>query len=327
MVLVVLKKYMKIGETKSLCFYFTYIRKYDIIHHIVWGGIMNLFEEINKEIDSNWDELTLARYLYIKSCQKFCYDNRYLFDDSEMNRKIRNRSIDLTNYSDPRIICETWASQVYIPLLNEYGIKNNYEGLGRGHQFVTVELKDQKIVADACICSDTARVKMKNTTRGFYGCEGNIVPHEIIRNIDINIGYIKDKYFNEELEEKITSTINEEYDYGFNYSQNDNTLVGIFYLIKDYLYDLNEIKTFSDSCFAISYLLDKLLPYRLNSKIDVSGLTDKSTDSWNMKRIYTLQLTCDRLYFLLEDNNYNDGKKCNFYEITECDMKKLIKIK
>lgn len=289
---------------------------------------MDLISKIHGEVDGkDWDQLTLARYLYLRSCEEFCYDNRFFYADNDFCREIRNRVIDLKNYSDNRIVCESWAGQVYIPLLEEFGIGCKFEGLGRGHQYVSVDLNGKELVADACICSDTARVKMKNSTRGFYSNERFLLSSDKLKEIDINIGYINSEYFIDKLRRNITEASEEDtYCYGNGYTQNDNKLISSFYNIKSYLDDLKNIKSFSDSEYVIVYLMDKILPSFLANKVDITLLKDDSVDSWNFKKIYTLRLSKEPIYFLLEDNNYSDGKKCNFYEVTEHDVKQLKKL-
>lgn len=277
---------------------------------------MDLIEEVHNVVDKqNWDKLNTARYLYLKSCECCCYDYRYYIHNEDFNKIIRSRKIDLHNFDDPRIVCESWSNEVYIPLLKEFNIDCSLVGSSRAHQFVSINIDKLHIIADACIYSDTARVKTNNNTKGFYS--DNIPIFDEIRNIDINIGYIKDLYFKEKILQNGVSSSSLLMFF-------DNYFIDTFYNIKDYIDNLENVKTFTDTEFTINYLMIKYLSDIFSDKIKQKTLYDPSDDSWNLKVLYTLD-GINKYYFLLEDNNYYDKEKCNFYEITESQAQDVVK--
>ena len=75
------------------------------------------------------------RIIYIRSCQLFSYDERYdfcnLFDDEkQLKNKIINRTIDLEDVHDFRVICTSHSDEALSKLLKELvGIDCLSEGI------------------------------------------------------------------------------------------------------------------------------------------------------------------------------------------------------
>ena len=86
---------------------------------------MNVLDMLSKEIQNkNWTTEEKARYLYIRSCQLFSYDERYNFTDLDACQrfcfsKIVDRKIDLEDVTDNRVICKSYSREVLSKILLE----------------------------------------------------------------------------------------------------------------------------------------------------------------------------------------------------------------
>ncbi len=112
-----------------------------------------LAEEIKKL--NLTDELSIARYLYIKTGELFDYDMAYLMMDfskpyeKERLEKIKNQEVDIHNVTSFNLVCTSWA-KLYVALLTYFGIKaetidSDY------HSYVNIYLKGYEIIADMMI--------------------------------------------------------------------------------------------------------------------------------------------------------------------------------
>ena len=280
---------------------------------------MNIIEKVQSGISNpEWDLYTKARYLYLKSCQYFTYDHRYYYGDIVLVRDLFNKKIDLENVIDNKVICGTWATQVYLPLLELIGVKGELIGNDTSHQFVEFIIEDRKIKADACGNSDLARVKFGNSTSSFYH-NSKYLDHEEILNVDKKIGYFDTIYSGKVIQEAV-SNLEEEFQDSINpsvLSYNDEYLIFKFYKIKEMLEEYPQLKQFSDCQFFISYLGNKIFDSYDESKISRIDLYDPGISDWNFSRLYQVQLTRNMLYFILT----NTGCEYTFYKITESDAK------
>lgn len=280
---------------------------------------MNLIEKVESGILSpDWDLYTKARYLYLKSCEYFTYDYRYYYGDIHLTRELLNKEIDLENVTDNKVICGSWSTQVYLPLLEFIGIHGRLIGTDTGHQYVKFLINDREIIADACGISDLARVKFHNNTRGFYP-NYKYYDYEKIPKMDQNIGYLDTEYFSTKLDKKIL-TLEEEFQNNDNPQDScyqDEFLIFKLYEIKEMLESFSELKEFADCQFFIDYLSEKILTDSDKDKIYKFDLYNPYLSDWEFKRLYQINLTDDILYFLLEkiDNSYM------FYEIGESTAK------
>lgn len=276
---------------------------------------MNIIKQLGKDIDNNeWDLYTKARYLYLKSCEFFTYDYRYYYGDVNLTRELFNKQIDLENVTDNRVICGTWATQVYLPLLELIGIKGKLVGVDGGHQYVKFLIDDREIRADACGISDLARVKFKNSTAGFcpnckhYDC-GKIL------EMDKKIGYIDNEYSSSFIEQEIKILEEEFYNTVDSpiLPYNDEFLIFKLYKIKDMLESFPKLKEFGDCQFFIDYLRSKMLDNYEATKVNKTCLYNPDLPNWNFINLYSVNLNTYSLYFILANNENG----YSFYEIME----------
>lgn len=296
-------------------FFFIFTEKCVIIGTCEKRGTMNLIEKVESAISNpDWDLYTKARYLYLKSCEYFTYDYRYYYGDINLTRELLNKEIDLENITDNKVICGSWANQVYIPLLELIGINGEIVGTYTGHQYVKFLIDGKEVLADACGVSDLAHVKFHNNTRGFYPNHKHY-DYDQIPKIDQNIGYLDTEYFITRLNKRI-STLEEQFQNNGNPQDlfyQDEFLISKLYEIKEMLESFSNLKEFTDCQFFIDYVLGKMLTNFEKDKIYKFDLYNPYLPDWDFKRLYQVDLTNDILYFLLEkiENGYM------FYEIGE----------
>ena len=280
---------------------------------------MNFIEKVQLGISNpEWDLYTKARYLYLKSCEYFTYDYRYYYGDISLTRELFNKKIDLENVTDNKVICGSWANQVYLPLLELIGIEGKLLGTYTGHQYISFLINDMEIKADACGILDLARVKFGNSTAGFYP-NYKYYDYEVIPNMDRKIGYLHDEYFRDTFNERM-KTLEEEFQNTMNPSSityDDEYLIFKIYTIKELLEEYSKLKEFSDCQFFINYLSEKMFDDYDKSKLTKYDLYNPNLPDWNFSRLYQFNLSDDILYFILT----NTGKHYDFYEVTENDAK------
>lgn len=273
---------------------------------------MNILDLLNKELEyKNWSLEEKARYLYIRSCELFTYDERYDFIVSNIYNKMKkeeleNLEIDLENLEDNRIICITYA-QIYDKILKEL-LNIDSKQTGIKHKWLIFDINDQPMIADATVSSDLARVKMKLWTYGYEFFRKNSDCENDFKTIDKKIGYIKNEYENYYIRQKLNEL--KELD-----------------LLSDELYRIKIIKkfiekykldNFTDAQYCMSYLICKFF----NGQNDAVELYEESGYK-NIKRIniYPFEFDKQKLYYILEKI---DSKYC-LNEITESDYKQYVK--
>ena len=101
---------------------------------------MDLARDLEEEIKNLnlTDELSIARYIYIRTGELFDYSMAYLATDYsnpiEVKRsdEIKYQKIDIHHVLDFNLVCTSWA-YLYVDLLTYFGIKaevidSNYHG-------------------------------------------------------------------------------------------------------------------------------------------------------------------------------------------------------
>ncbi len=212
------------------------------------------------------------------------------------------------------------------------------EQKGKGHAWTFFDDGVRTISADATNNSDLTRVKMGLHTNYSY------VP--VIENIDSNkdeyleaykrnlkkvdqkIGYIKEEYedyYLQQLYKKMDSSFEQYYNNIESSKKSDNYFIYQLYTVKEQFEKYKKIKSFSDAEICISYLLLHLLDDSYITQIHEIHLFQTSYDqkNWDFINIYPVQLENDILYFMLEETKTG----CDFYEITENDVKHYTKMK
>lgn len=286
---------------------------------------MNVLETLNDELkNKHWTKEEKARFLYLRSCELFSYDNRYHFcgyfeNPKERREAIRNRKINLEDVTDFTVICTTHIKEVYKELLRELAdIDGEVEWVIKdvGHPWIEFNDGIRRIKADSTNGSDISRVKMKlNTTD--YGpakIEINEDYEKYLKEIDKKIGYIKQNYYSTTINTQVTEMYKEykKVHHGLNTASYTNLLYYEIYTIMRYLEQYKKFPNFSDVEYALSYLGENFLE---ENAFDFTKATSlfaiDGEENWTFYNIYPLTLGKDTIYYLLT----NEGKENNFYEI------------
>lgn len=131
---------------------------------------MNSRDDVLSFIEnSNFDDFTIIRYIYLYVCNLFTYDVRFHYADYNFKKEIYNKKVDIKNVEDYEIVCYTCA-HVLVDLLSLFGIEAeiirdaDYEFQ---HAYVIVKHKDKVLKLDPTKKHDTTRVKMQSPTLDF----------------------------------------------------------------------------------------------------------------------------------------------------------------
>lgn len=276
---------------------------------------MDLKKRMSEELASFLENLTLfeqARYLYIRTCQLFQYDFRYLYGDSETKNRIYNLPIDLHKMEDFRIICSTWCI-IYQQLLDMIGIKSDILSAGK-HKSVIFQVDEFELEADATCGADMTRVKMGHETRKYITRNECTFFKQLLTDTDTKLGYRKGMYMNECVEllakdlrikfkgQNISPYENSEFNY--------NTLLYKFNWVADLINMSTKISGYYDSNYYMSYLLPKLLTRWEWEKILYAPCYQVEGEKWDIMSLIKVEQEMSPLYLYLHDIN---GK----YKITE----------
>ena len=141
------------------------------------------------------DELSIARYIYIRTGELFDYSMAYLATDYsnpiEVKRsdEIKYQKIDIHHVLDFNLVCTSWA-YLYVDLLTYFGIKaevidSNYHG------YALVYIKKYEIVADMMIeYKDIRNIKFGYAPENFM-IMYNLEAYNRIPEIDKKIKFFK----------------------------------------------------------------------------------------------------------------------------------------
>lgn len=131
---------------------------------------MNLKKEIIDFLNTqtNWDKLKKAYYVYIRLCEIFSYDFRYLFGTPTEQLQIYQKQLDIfSTISEFEIICSSWcdtAQKIYQEL--GFDVKISYDILP--HVYLLLVIEPYYIKIDPMKNGyDLTRVKIRCSTRGF----------------------------------------------------------------------------------------------------------------------------------------------------------------
>lgn len=119
--------------------------------------------------NSDFDDFTKIRYIYLYVCNMFSYDVRFYFANTDLKEKIYEKKVDIMNVEDYEIACYTCA-HVLVDLLALYGIdaeivrETNYKFQ---HAYVVVRHKGKILKLDPTFKHDITRVKMQSPTLDF----------------------------------------------------------------------------------------------------------------------------------------------------------------
>jgi len=280
---------------------------------------MNVLELLTQELkDKNWTLEEKARYIYIRSCELFSYDERYdyynlyLNDDMKLY-ELRNKIIDLENVKDNRIVCTSFSKSV-LPVLIEELLGIECKNRGLGHAFNLFQIGEEEIMADATISSDLTRCKMGLNTHGYRKTSKDYMFETNLKEIDKKINYIKDEYENYYLKQKNDNLFLDFIQENPIYTK-DDFLINKLNKIKELFEKYKKIKNYNDCEHCISYLQEKIIgkdPRRITS----IPLFDVSYDEvWKFVEIFPFKLENEIIYYILEQI---DDEYC-FYETSKSD--------
>ena len=131
----------------------------------------NLERKIFDRMPENLTELEQSKYIYNKLNEEMAYSSEYFFaTDKNIKTEIFEKTIDLSNVTDNKIVCSNW-SEMYCELLKQNGM--NAKVMGAGHKWVVFELSDgTKWLADATQpyngFTDLTNAKTGTKTGGFF---------------------------------------------------------------------------------------------------------------------------------------------------------------
>lgn len=248
---------------------------------------MNLIEKIGDELYGvKLDDLEKARYIYLRCCEIFSFDAKWLyydvFDDYDTYEKMINKKFDIENIdeNDLEVICHSFSPYILKPLLDRL-TKLNSKVINTGtHSYVKTEVYDQEWKLDATL-GDLFNVKLGLPAKGFT-C-GLDSYDALIKDIDSDLGFCLDKDIN----------------YYKNMVQGNSftdCIENIGYMLRDskankYFYDANELFSRLDGLMYSNnnyVYLDK--DYNFHKLIDVVGEysffdLSKKNDEYSIKRI------------------------------------------
>ena len=276
---------------------------------------MNVIGTLEKELkDHIWTPDEIARYLYIRSGELFSYDPRYYYADDDLETEIFERKIDLENVTDFRVVCASWSSQVYVPLLTELA-KIPAKVVRYGSHCL---VETPKIIGDACIKNDLARIKMRLKTEGYT----NLSYEQIdLVDTDRRIQYIENYYATNKIN-AIAQTLRSEFMRINNIvdSQRINPSTLFAYKIaklKKLLATFPLVTRYNDITFMINYLVRKLFTIDERTRVRESELYDKRYEDWHFAKIFyfTLPNGCVIHYILSKKNGLYTFEQADYQDI------------
>lgn len=296
---------------------------------------MDVLELLNGELREHDFTLKEAmRYLYLRSCELFTYDARYDFldlfpDELEIKKDFRNRMIDLREVEDNRIICTTYAREVFSKIVQELlGFETHV--LGCRHSYVKFYDGECWWKADATISSDLARVKMSLSTRGYLPILTDSNYADQLRKVDQKIAYIHTFYEDEKLlteRSRMFHHFKSQYNTFFKKlslffleeretaKRKDDLILSSWKMIQELLNQYH-LEGFTDFEFAISYLEHIFLGCADSFCSNTTSLYQiLANGDWEFINIYPVELSNDTLYYMLSGNDGN----LSFQEITRSD--------
>lgn len=274
---------------------------------------MNVIEILSNELkDKNWNDVEKARYIYLRSCQLFSYDPKYHASDLLQNsysiqNAIKTRRINLEDVEDNTAVCYSHSDQIYSKLIYEFlGI---ICGIGSA---TTLSVGNQRIITHAPV--DFVRAKMGCSTPGYRSQRRDESFKTQIKQIDKEIGYIEEEYYEHELcqiKKQIEETFSK-----ISSTQKDEQLLSKIKTIKELLESFKFQDSYSDSAACISLLQEQLLSVSEKSKVKTVPLFQDNEEGWTFVKVYKMELEEGIIYYLLEqgENGYTFNQT-SFQEI------------
>ena len=152
---------------------------------------MNLLEELDCELkNKHYNEFEKVRYIYLKLCKLFSFDNRfyytYMFMDNALHQNIINRNIDVCNVQDFLVVCHSFSKEVLFKIINELTSANVKLHTSQ-HSYLVYEEKPGLIWKLDATFGDFSRVKLNLNTTGFLDIHNEFCDR--LKEVDENLGY------------------------------------------------------------------------------------------------------------------------------------------
>lgn len=282
---------------------------------------MNIKEEIIEYLKKkDWEPFQIAYYIYLKSCEIFSYNMRYLYDDKNKENIYQTR-ININEVNQFEIVCSTWCFFMK-DMLNLFGINVNIVKGNKTHVFVMVEIPPYKIKMDAMeLGHDLTRVKLGNTTTGFIDINKNDDFEIKLTQYDQEIRKDKMTYLSKGFA-KLQKKLQEQ-----NYFQNtqlnstfsNEMFIEKLDLIKELINHTSKFQKYSDTFYYLNYLKFKLL-----TKLEQSRIHD-----YPFWKFYNDQ-KWEILHLILLDSYeapaicYRMSKEQNTYEMQQIPKEEMI---
>lgn len=233
---------------------------------------MDLLEQLHDELkNSHFNEMEKIRYIYLRTCSEFSFDERYFHSEfyyRGLKRELENMIINPHNINSFITVCHPYNRLVEF-LINELTL-STAKIVGKKHS----RLECDKWLLDATT-GDLSRVKMHLKTYGFVNIDGE---NEQLKEIDEIIGYTpysKDYYL---------------------YAIDTSTIPSIYESVSYLLENSKCQKEYSDAQYFIYYLFYGIDFYSMNEEIfkDENGLLAKTYKTNDI----TYELSKEKVYSL-----------------------------
>ena len=252
---------------------------------------MNVLSLLNNELkDKNWTLEEKSRYLYLRSCQLFSYDQRYLFWDQipngiEFREKIRNASISLEDLQTNLVICRTHISSVLFTIFKELlNLSLNYSKMTTYGYHPSAESHN-----NTCFCNR-------------------------LKEIDQSIQYITTRYYDKDLKQEVYQELKKFLLPFHSFSAYEFLLYRMKLL--QTIFKRFSFSTFSDAFQCVNYLLKNIFGFDCSNVVISPLFSIKTIDDWEFATIYSWLVPSEGVYYVL----HQDREKFIFEEISIQDV-------
>ena len=268
---------------------------------------MNVLELMSKELKmKSWTTEEKARYIFLRSCELFTYDNRYLYGDYELQQKIRNRKINLEWVENFEVICSSHMIEVIVTLFQEL-LNLSCIISNSNHTYFKFFLGTKEIYVDSTSSYDLERVKMNLTTKKFFPNEykNSMKYNQKLKKIDQKIGYIHSNYEDDYLKKQANWIQKYEND-----SKNDIDFLQFkMRMVLEQIKRYPKLLGISDYDHCLYQLMKGLqIPYKKQE-----FYLDMDENHWNFITVYKIEALQHQFYYILEQE---DGR-CQFFKSNE----------
>lgn len=273
------------------------------------------------KVKNNWGLKEKLRYLYLRSCMLFSYDERYrsklyksVHPRDEITNEIVLKEIDLRNVDNFLVVCTSFSRYAYKRIVKELlGIEVSL--CGDSHEYNMFLFDGSRFMADVTNKCDLERVKMGMKTEGYYDYDiGRSLTDKRVKQTDKEIEYIEDEYFETKLRQRINNLECEYYDKtgkSYSYENRIDYLLFQMRIVKEIFDEINSFKYYSDAFYCEETLLSEFFK-DCSCKITNNSLADVTPKgNWNFINVLDIDYNGEKFNFVLEPIN----GKYEFHEI------------